>query len=119
MEKSRPVEVTLIAILQFIPALILPPELLASVNPVLFLVPLVFFAFLCWAMLTLKRWALPLCVFVQGFNVIARFLIMFPQATGEAGVNVLFLITSLIGIALSSAILFVLDQPRVHVAFEA
>ena len=119
MEKSRPVEVTLIAILQFIPAFMLPPELLSSVNPVLFLVPLVFFAFLCWAMLTLKRWALPLCVFVQGFNVIARFLIMFPNATTEEGTNGLFLITSVIGVLLSSAILYVLDQPKVHVAFEA
>ncbi len=120
MKKSRPIEITLVAILQFIPALLLPPELLLSTNPLVLLVPLAFFAFLCWAMLTLKRWALTLCIFVQGFNVIARFLIMFPNVTGgEEGVDVMFLITSLLGVLLSTFILYVVDRPRVHVAFTA
>ena len=119
MEKSRPIEVTVIAILQFIPALLLPPELLLSTNPLLLLAPLALFAFLCWAMLTLKRWALTLCIFVQGLNVIARFLIMFPHATGEEGADLAFVITSLLGILLSSVILYVVDKPKVHVAFTA
>jgi zinc transporter ZupT len=119
MKKSRPIEVTLIAILQFIPALLLPPELLLSINPIMLLILLAFFAFLCWAMLTLKRWALMLCIFVQGFNVIARFLIMFPHATDGEGVDLLFVITSLLGILLSTFILYVVDRPRVDVAFTA
>jgi hypothetical protein len=119
MEKSRPAVVTVVAILQFIPAFLLPPELLLSVNPVLFLVPLAFFTFLGWAMLTLKRWALPLCIFVQGFNVIARFLILFPQASSEEGANWPFVTTSLAAILLSSVILYVIDKPDVQVAFTA
>jgi hypothetical protein len=119
MEKSRPTIVTLVAIFQFIPAFLLPPDLLLSVNPVLFLVPLAFFAFLGWAMLTLKRWALPLCIFVQGFNLIARFLIMFPQATGEGSANWPFLIASLAAILFSTAILYLVDKPAVQVAFSA
>ena len=119
MEKSRPAVVTFVAILQFIPAFMLPPELLISVNPVLFLVPLAFFAFLGWAMLTLKRWALTLCIFVQGLNVIARFLILFPQALGEEGLNWSFVTTSLAAVVLSSVILYVTDRPKVQLAFRA
>jgi hypothetical protein len=117
MEKSRPIEVTLVAILQFIPALLLPPALLSSVNPVLFIVPLAFFALLGWAMLTLRRWSMTLCIFVQGLNVIARFLIMFPQAVGEESADWLFVIISLVAILLSSGILYVIDQPKIQVAF--
>ena len=58
MERSRPAVVTIMAILHFIPAFLLPPELLLSVSPVLLLVSLDLFVFLGWAMLTLKRWAL-------------------------------------------------------------
>ena len=117
MEKSRPIEVTLVAILQFIPALMLPPTMLLSINPIVLIVPLALFAFLAWAMLTLKRWSITLCIFVQGLNVIARFLIMFPQAMSEEGADWLFVITSLVGIVLSSVILYVIDQPKVEVAF--
>ena len=119
MEKSRPVVVTLIAILQFIPALLLPPDLLLSINPLLLLFPLALFAFLCWAMLTLRRWAMTLCVFIQGFNVIARFLIMFPQAISEDGADWAFVLTSLVSVLLSTAILYLIDRPEVHVAFTA
>jgi hypothetical protein len=117
MDRSRPIEVTLVAILQFIPALLLPPALLSSVNPVLLIVPLAFFAFLGWAMLTLRRWSVTLCIFVQGLNVIARFLIMFPQAVGEESADWLFVIISLVAILLSSGILYVIDQPKIQVAF--
>ena len=119
MEKSRPIAVTLAAIFQFLPAFLLPPELLLAVNPMLLLVPLAFFAFLGWAMLTLKRWALTLCIFVQALNVVARFLILFPQASGEEGVDWPFLVTSLMAILLSTAILYVMDRPKSQVAFRA
>ena len=119
MKKSRPTVIVLVAILQFVPALMLPPELLLSVNPVLFLIPLAFFAFLGWAMLTLKGWALTLCIFVQGFNGIARFLILFPQAFGEEGADWAFVTTSLAAVILSSAILYIVDKPNVQVAFRA
>ena len=119
MKTSRPTVVTLVAILQFVPALLLPPQLLLSVNPILLLFPLAFFAFLGWAMLALKKWALTACIFVQGFNVIARFLILFPHAFGEHSVDWPFVVTSLIAILLSSVILYVIDKPNVHVAFRA
>ena len=68
-------------------------------------------------MLTLRKWSVTLCIFVQGLNVIARFLIMFPQAVGEGIADWPFVITSLMAILLSSAILYVIDKPKVQVAF--
>ncbi len=119
MEKSRPTIVTVIAILQFIPPLILPPSVLLSTSPLLLAAPLVLFAFLGWAMLTLKPWAQTLTIFVQGFSVITRFLIMFPQASPGETTNWPFVLTSVLSIALSTAILYVIDRPNVQVAFQA
>lgn len=118
--RSRPTIVTIVAILQFIPAFMLPPDMLLSVNPLYLLAPAALFVFMGWAMLTLQRWATTLCIFVQGFNAIGRFLILFPHAVGEeGGANWAFILTSLISIALSSAILYVIDRPNVQVAFTA
>ncbi len=119
MERSRPTVVTLVALLQFIPALTLPPAMLLSINPIFYVAPLALFVFLGWAMLTLKRWALTLCIFVQGLNVIVRFLILFPNASPGESTNWAFIFTSLLSIALSSAILYVIDRPNVQVAFKA
>ena len=118
MERSRPQIVTLVALLQFIPAFLLPPDILFA-NPLLLLAPVALFVFIAWAMLTLKRWALTLCIFVQGMNAIVRYLILFPQATTDGNPNWLFIITSLLAIAMSSAILYVIDQPKIQVAFTA
>jgi hypothetical protein len=119
VERTRPTIVTIVALLQFIPAFLVPPDLLLSTNPLILLAPVALFVFLGWAMLTLQRWALTLCIFVQGFNVIARFLIMFPQASPNEGTNWAFVMTSLASILLSSAILYVIDRPNVQVAFKA
>lgn len=119
MKRSRPTIVTVVAIFQFIPPLLVPPELLLSANPLLLLAPLALFAFAGWAMLTLRPWATTLCIFVQGFNVIARFLILWPHASPGEGANWTFIFTSLASIALSSAILYAIDRPNVHVAFQA
>jgi hypothetical protein len=119
MDRNRPTIVTVVAIFQFIPALLVPPDLLLSINPVLLLAPLALFVFLGWAMLTLQRWALTLCIFVQGFNAIARFLVLFPQASPNEGTNWAFVATSLASILISSAILYVIDRPSVQVAFTA
>ncbi|MGD2105764.1 MAG: hypothetical protein PVJ55_11710 [Anaerolineae bacterium] len=119
MERSRPTIVTVVAVLQFIPAFLLPPSILLSAPTFLLLVPVALFVFMGWAMLTLKPWATTLCMFVQGFNVIARFLIMFPQASPGENTNLVFVLTSLASIGLSTAILYVIDRPNVQVAFQA
>jgi hypothetical protein len=51
--------------------------------------------------------------------VITRFLILFPQVSPGDSTNWAFILTSVASIALSSAILYVLDRPNVQVAFQA
>ena len=119
MEKTRPTVVTIVAIFQFIPPLLLPPDTLLSAPPLLLAVPLALFAFVGWAMLTLKPWATTLTIFVQGFSVVTRFLILFPQASPGDSTNWLFILTSLASIALSTAILYLIDRPKIQVAFQA
>ena len=119
MERTRPPIVTVVAVLQFIPAFLLPPDMLVSAGPLLLLAPAALFVFLGWAMLTLKPWATTLCIFVQGFNAITRFLILWPQASPGESTNWAFIFTSLASIALSSAILYAIDRPNVQVAFQA
>lgn len=119
MERSRPTIVTIVATLQFVPAFLLPPDILLSAPTLLLLVPVALFVLMGWGMLTLKPWATTLCIFVQGFNVIGRFLILFPQASPGEGTSWLFILTSVVSIALSTAILYVIDRPNVQVAFQA
>jgi hypothetical protein len=93
--------------------------MLVSANPLLLAVPAALFIFLGWALLTLKPWATTLCIFVQGFNVITRFLILWSNASPGETTNWAFVITSIGSIALSSAILYLIDKPNVQVAFQA
>jgi len=118
MKRTRPTIVTIVAIFQFIPALLLPPEMLVSAG-LLLLAPAALFVFMGWALLTLKPWATTLTIFVQGFNAITRFLILWPQASPAESTNWAFIITSVASVALSTAILTIIDRPNVQVAFQA
>ena len=118
MKRTRPTIVTIVAIFQFIPALLLPPEMLLSAG-LLLLAPAALFVFMGWALLTLKPWATTLTIFVQGFNAITRFLILWPQASPAESTNWAFIITSVASVALSTAILTIIDRPNVQVAFQA
>ncbi|MEA3377929.1 MAG: hypothetical protein U9R72_17205 [Chloroflexota bacterium] len=118
MKRSRPAVVTYVAILQFIPAFLLPPEILLSAPPLLLLIPAALFVFMGWGLLTLKPWATTFCIFVQGFNTITRFLILWPQTSPGETTDWAFVLTSLVSIALSSVILHLIDRPSVQVAFQ-
>lgn len=119
MKRTRPTIVTIVAIFQFIPAFLLPPEMLLSAGPLLLLAPAALFVVMGWALLTLQPWATTLTIFVQGFNAITRFLILWPQASPGESTNWAFIITSVASVALSTAILSMIDRPNVQVAFQA
>lgn len=123
MEKPKSRIVTIVAILQFIPPLILPPSVLASpslATIVLVAIMLALFGVLAWGLLTYRGWARVLTVFVQGFNVIARLLILFPNAVSPAGqVDLGFIITSVISILFSTVLLYIIDKPSIVVIFQS
>ncbi len=123
MQKKRPVLITVIAFVQIIPILLLPPEILRSVNRLLLLIPVGIFAALCWALLTLRPMGRTLTIFVQGFNIIVRMLItlarVVPAKTAGNPANIPLLVTSLLSIVLSAVILYYVDKPDTQLLFEA
>lgn len=123
MQKKRPVLITVIAFVQIIPILLLPPEILRSVNRLLLLIPVGIFAALCWALLTLRPMGRILTIFVQGFNIIVRMLIalarVVPAKTVGTPADIPLLVTSLLSIVLSAVILYYVDKPDTQLLFEA
>ena len=133
MKKSRPVLITIIAILQIIPIFLLPPKVLVSLlrtfetsKPIirlLFASPVIIFAVLGWALLTFRPQGRLMTIFLQGFNIIVRLLItmshVVPSKTPGTPVDVPLLVSSLLSIALSVVILFYVDQPEMQLLFEA
>jgi|GEM_PF-648549 len=123
MKKRRPVLITIIAILQIVPILLLPPKLFLSINWLFLLVPVVVFALLAWALLSLRLLGRMLTIFLQGFNIIARVLItlakVVPSKAAGTPADIPLLFTSLLSIALSVLILYYVDQPEMQLLFEA
>ncbi|MGB9880328.1 MAG: hypothetical protein ACPLRM_06160 [Anaerolineae bacterium] len=123
MKKKRPVPIVVIAFLQIIPILLLPPKILLSMNRLLFVIPVVIFALLAWALLTLRPVGRLMTIFVQGFHIIVRLLItisrVVPSKTAGTPADIPLLTTSLVAIALSALILFYVDQPEMQLLFEA
>ena len=123
MKKRRPVLIIVIAILQILPIVVLPPRLLQSMNRLFFIPPLAIFALLAWALITLRPVGRMLTIFLQGFNIIVRLPITIakfvPSKAANTPADYPLLVTSLISIALSALILYYLDQPEMQLIFEA
>jgi len=120
VKKSVPSWLVLIAILQILPILILPPELLKGLALWVWAIPVALFAFIGWGLLTGRAWARTATTFIQGFSVIVRLLSLLPgavtvvsKADGTMLTNTPLIITSIISMGLSTAILFTVDRPEV------
>lgn len=102
-----------VIVMQFLPLVILPPTTLFSLNGVLAVVGLILvFAGLGFAITRHKLWALNLSIFLQGFNIIVRVMMLFPNARLDSGAyDVAFILTSLLSVAVSLWFLQRLDKP--------
>jgi len=111
MSLSKPV--LLIIVTQIIPILIMPPALLFSLNGLIAVGVLVLlFAGLGFALVRRNAWARNLSLFLQGFNIIVRVMMLFPNARSRDGVwDVAIIVTFVISIALSVWFLQRLDRP--------
>jgi len=103
--------------LQVIPIILYPPTLMASGAAVLAVVAVAYLA-LGFMVLRGRSWALTLTIFSQGLNVIVRLMMFFSQAVILVGetrvVNVAWIITGLVSIALSVWFLLRLDRSDVR-----
>ncbi len=123
MKKRRPVPIVVIALLQIVPILLLPPQLLRSINKLFLIIPVAVFALLAWALITLHAVGRMLTIFLQGLNIVVRLLVtmarVVPSRAPGTPADVPLLITSLIAIVLSVAILYYIDKPDLQLLFEA
>lgn len=107
----------LVYIFQIVPLLIFPLETLKS-GGVLIAIVAVVFALLGYGLWRGRNWALSLSLTLQGFNVIVRLMMLFPNATMNVGgttvFNVPFIALSVLSIALSLFFLTRLDRPDVR-----
>ena len=108
--------------LQLIPLLLFPPSIL--VNGLL-AVGVVAVAILALGVMLLRRraWALTMSIFVQGLNIVVRLMMLFPHtllsASAGKGVDVAFVVSSVLSIAISGWFLLRLDRPDIRMAITA
>lgn len=123
MKKTRPVLITIVAVLQVIAILIVPPSFLRSVSWVFLLVLAPVFGLMAWALLSLRPLGRTLTIFLQGMNIIVRILItmarVVPSKVPGTPADVPLLVSSLVSILISSLILFYIDQPEMQLLFES
>jgi len=121
--KRRPALILIIAALQIVPVLLLPPDILQSINPVLLLIPVAVFAVLGWALYTLRPLARTLTIFLQGLNIVVRVPVtmarVVPSRAEGTPADVPLFLTSLLAIVLSTLILYYVDKPDMQLLFEA
>ena len=79
----------------------------------------ILFALLGWALVRRRPWALTLSIFVQGFNVIVRIMMLLPRIVVKGQLDVAWLVTSLLAVILSGAFLLLLEKPEVQIAITA
>lgn len=104
----------ILLILQVIPLILFPPKLLANGLPILGVLA-VLYILLGWAIMRGRGWALTLCIFLQGLNVIVRIMMFFPNMVNRAGeIDVVYAMVSLVAIVLSIWFVFRLDQADIR-----
>jgi hypothetical protein len=108
----------LIYVLQIIPLLIYPPETLKS-GLVIVGIMVVVFALLGYGLWRGRNWALSLSLTLQGFNVVSRLLMLFPNSLaggpgGSFGFDFVYIVLGVVSIALSLFFLLRLDRPDVR-----
>jgi hypothetical protein len=122
MKARLPIGLVLVAALQFVAPLVIPPEMLRGIGPVLWGVIAVLFALLGINLLRRRAWSRIATIFVQGFNIIVRLLVILGNAVQgkEAGnpLSAMLLVTFAISVALSALILYYVDLPDVQMAMQ-
>jgi hypothetical protein len=123
VKKGRPILITVIAILQIIPILLLPPSALRSLSSVLLALPVAVFALLGWGLFTLQPVARTLTIFLHGLSIIVRLLVtlarVVPSRQEGTPADVPLFVSSVLSIVLSTAILYYVDKPDTQLLFEA
>ena len=118
MKARIPFGLILVAALQVVAPLTLPPALLAGISPVFWGVIVAIFAILGLNLLRRKAWSRVASIFVQGFNIIVRILVIAGHAAPGGVVDYGIISTFAVSMLLSAVILFYIDQPDIQVLMQ-
>ncbi len=122
MDKRRlPTSLLVIALTQILAILVLPPEIYASIDMLIWIAGIVLFALLGFNLIRLKGWARTATVFVQGLNIIVRLLTLVSNVVpsgADAEVNFMLLTTAFVSMFLSAAVLYLIEQPDIQLIMQ-
>ena len=122
MKTRLPLGLLLVALFQFIAPLALPPATLRAMGPVVWILVLLLFGLLGINLVRKKAWSRVATVFLQGFNIIVRVLVVLGHVVqgGQAGnpVDAWIIGSTILSIFLSGLILYYVDLPDVHVIMQ-
>jgi hypothetical protein len=122
MKQRLPVGLYLVAIFQIVAPLVLPPSLYAGLGPVLWGVVVALFLLLGINLVRQRAWSRTATIFVQGFNILVRLLIMVANATQRRTLgnplNAALLSSCAISIVLSAIILYYVDLPDIQMVMQ-
>ncbi len=103
----------LIVVLQIIP-LIMPPLGGVAIIPMILL-----WLLMAWGLWSYQPWARLLTIFIQGFNIIMRVIVVLPNiVTKQGDVHLDNLVIAVIAVILSGAFLYFIDKSDMQLAFE-
>ena len=116
-------QLLLIYLFQIIPLLFYPPEFLKAGIAIVGILVIVY-ALLGYGLWRGRNWALSLSITLQGFNIVIRLLMLFPNAlmrlpTGGFVFDLPYLTLSAVSIALSLFFLLRLDRPDIRATIVA
>jgi hypothetical protein len=118
MKSRLPTGLFVVAIGQFVAPLFLPPQMLVSISPVLWGLVVALFGLLGFYLLRRRAWARLATVFVQGFNILIRLLVLVSNIVKDQGgvmqTNYWMLGTFIVSMILSAIILYYVDLPDVQ-----
>ncbi|NLD43249.1 MAG: hypothetical protein GX657_07130 [Chloroflexi bacterium] len=119
MQPSPPRNLVLIAALQVVTVLLLPPRLWGGIGPAILLAVAALFGLLGVALYRLRAWGRLATIFVQGLNIIVRLLVLLGNvAPAQGGLDVWLLGLSLVSMALSALILIQIDKPEIQMVMQ-
>lgn len=122
MNTRVPRALMLVALLQFIPPVIAPPSLLASISPAIWVGYGGLFALLGIYLMRRRGWSRVASIFVQGFSILVRLLTTVGHAVqgNKVGGSLDWWIigTALLSALLSGMVLYYVDTPEVQVLMQ-
>lgn len=122
---TKPIMISIMLILQFIPMVLFPPKAFSATSQEWWLpVILAFLALISTIQIfrhTISTWPWHLVLFSQGFNIISRLMMLFPHATynlnGQQYFDTLYVALSLLSMGLSVFFLWYMELPEVRMGF--